>query len=130
MQSYNAQKEDCNLLCGKQSLVDDVKNNMLADMTAPFGQYANDADSVESSRDYYSIYNRVDGMSSKKLRYQVPMNPSVYQNPDGTNSTFLFPGDPYKPVAQLSITDFNDNFSPSWAISLLPYHPEFYNTTN
>lgn len=125
LQAYNSQLEDCNLLCEKLTVVDNMRTNMLADMTAPFGQYANDADSIESKRDYYSIYNRVGGLSTGSLRYQKPVDPSVYLDPAGKVSTVLDANQQPQQPQNLSIEQFNDNFVSSWATSLLSYHPEY-----
>ncbi|HSC38818.1 MAG TPA: hypothetical protein VLD19_13135, partial [Chitinophagaceae bacterium] len=109
--AYNDQREACDEVCGTTLMSTYIRNQMLADMTPPYGQYAN-PDSVDN----FSIFSTASG------RYY---NTVLYTNEKGIPDTiYLVNGDTVA-AAKLSIPDFISNFKPSWAENLLSLHPEY-----
>ncbi|WP_207512921.1 LamG-like jellyroll fold domain-containing protein [Longitalea luteola] len=88
-----------------KNLYASVREQMLADVTPPFGQYAN-PDNV----DQYSIFAR----HQFRLTYTRVTD---YKDENGNP-------DPLDPRS-LSIPEFVKEFKSSWAVSLLPHHPEY-----
>ncbi|WPQ61472.1 hypothetical protein SIO70_24240 [Chitinophaga sancti] len=116
--AYNEAVDACNALCNTTSPVDEMRTAMLEDMSPSSGQYAN----VEDTSDIYSIFYSDDNDSEplyslKSLSYKSSTGTvdSVY---DESVGGFVLP-------QSLSAEDFSAKFKPSWANSLLQYHPEY-----
>jgi RHS repeat-associated protein len=92
-----------------------MREQMLFDLTVPFGQYANTDDSKRCS--FLSVFNI----------YTLP-KPESYKDENG-DADYVFvtrDGQEVKKAPQeLTKEEFIDNFKPSWAEALLEYHPEY-----
>lgn len=104
--AFNAYKElssSCEDLCLGRTIDKDYRAQMLADMTAPDGQYA-DPDKITG----YSIFQNGPTRPYQTVRYldengnEDPLNPHT-----------------------LDMVSFSAQFKKSWAESLLPLHPEY-----
>ncbi|HTA81721.1 MAG TPA: kelch repeat-containing protein [Bacteroidia bacterium] len=111
---YTAQSQ-CNLLCQTPSPCTGLYSEMLADVTLG-GQYCTytQSGSTYSPGDASSVLN--------STYYQYPVTP--YLNSAGTNDSVVINGLKYLPQ-QLSLSEFIQNWKPSWASSLVGYHPEY-----
>jgi YD repeat-containing protein len=90
------------------------REQMLQDLTAPYGQYAK-AD-PQSGCSFFSVLNI----------YQQPL--LTYKGSDGEIALVTVMRDGVEvriPPQQLTREEFIENFEPSWAESLLGYHPEY-----
>jgi len=124
MTAYNNALSSCAALCG-DSLSDDqdIVAAMLQDLTPPYGQYADSI--LAHNSDVYSIfYIRKDDSLSYTPVFRLP---AVHYLDDNGNIDSVY--DPISGLMalpnQLSMTQFVQNFRPSWANALLPYHPEY-----
>ena len=97
---------------------DDIRREMLLDVSAPGGQYAN----PDSTQDVYSIFHAAAG--STYLRYQKPgiVYLDDFGNPDHVINDLT--GRLVTPDS-LDVIQFARKFKSSWANALLPYHPEY-----
>lgn len=119
---YDAGIEACDARCKTPSDCDLLRSAMLADLS-PGGQYATyEVDAVTS------VYSAPDVTS---MFYNHPVGGPWYRNPaspyldeNGIPSVVWINGIYYQPQ-ELSMRDFIHNWQPSWAESLLPYHPEY-----
>lgn len=110
----------CNLICGLEDEVDEVREAMLQDMTPSSGQYAN---GDFSGTDIYSIFKK----NGTLVGYQTMTN---YKNGEGKlDSVYDDATGIRMPPQKLSQTKFIDQFKSSWAASLLPLHPEYCKLT-
>ncbi len=115
--SYKEAIAACNQFCEiGDTAVNYVRQNLLRDMTAPSGQYAN----PDSTQNIYSIFYTGNGTPIYKVSSIVYTD--EFNSPDSVfdNNT----GIKVKPQ-DLSAVDFAKNFKPSWAKALLQYHPEY-----
>lgn len=124
--AYQEGVASCNLLCNYNAPAEnDIRKSMLLDMTAPTGQYAD----ILKSDDGYSIFYADEDAEDDDAVEAVPVyaRPGLnyldeYGNPESVYSskagTYVKPND-------LSVEEFTENFKPSWANTLLPYHPEY-----
>jgi RHS repeat-associated protein len=120
--AYQQALDNCATLCNTKTEYDDLKASLLADLTAPSGQYAN----VDSSaNDRYSIFHS--GVEHNADSIPPYTDPDItylneFGQPDTAYSqetgTFVIP-------QQLSPKEFSDKFKTSWAEALLPSHPEY-----
>jgi hypothetical protein len=117
LNSYEIEKTTCNEICGTTGIEDETLALMLEDVSAPAGQYANDAGVNLSGRYPWSIFS-ADFSAAPKLKYQSPASP--YLDSDGQPSLVngVVP-------ELLTPAEFEANFKDSWAKSLLPKHPEY-----
>jgi RHS repeat-associated protein len=124
MTAYNNALSSCAALCG-DSLSDDqdIVQAMLQDMSPPYGQYADSI--LAHSSDIYSIFyvkkdDSLDYVPVFKLPevHYLDDNGHIDSVYDPTSGLMVLPN-------QLSMTQFVQNFRPSWANALLPYHPEY-----
>jgi RHS repeat-associated core domain len=119
--SYNQAREDCNELCGTSaSDYNDIRRNMLMDMTPSSGQYAN----IDNAGDALSIfYYYVDNGDTVKPKYQ---DVTGYRDENG-NIEMVYDEVVGKmvPPQNLSAEVFAQKFKLSWAEALLPLHPEY-----
>lgn len=109
---------------------DDVRREMLLDVTAPQGQYAN----PDSLQDVYSILRVVSGQT-----YRVYQTPNIQYKDEFGNADLVMDDNNGQMVTpdKLDYIQFSRKFKDSWAQSLLQYHPEYcklqqldgYNTT-
>jgi len=118
-QTYNDGLKACYEL-GDTALTayDDLRREMLLDVTAPEGQYAN----PDSLQDVYSIFHIVSGQTYP--RYQTP---GIQYNDDFGNPDHVIDDNTGQLVTpdQLDTVQFARKFKPSWANALLQYHPEY-----
>jgi RHS repeat-associated protein len=126
-QAYLQAQADCRNLCDSLSEYEDVTTEMLLDMTAASGQYAN----PDSSKDQYSIfYTKYDVTGHSVTLAPAYTRVSGYVNEDGkldsvydeTTSSLVYP-------QQLSPVAFVNKFKLSWAQTLLQFHPEYCKLT-
>ncbi|HVM86891.1 MAG TPA: hypothetical protein VMT76_01800 [Puia sp.] len=119
-QAYQEALNNCNILCNASSEVDDIRNQMLLDMTPPSGQYAN----PDSSQNKYSIFFPVVLPDKDTVPYYQTITNYTddFGNPDmvydESTNTFVAPQD-------LDSASFIQKFKLSWAEALLPHHPEY-----
>lgn len=112
--AFNTMKENCERLCdGVVPLHKSIREQMLADVSPPYGQYADPAKRNEFHNIFapFFFYFRL----YKFLTYY-----DEYGRPD---SVMLDDGSKVPPSA-LSIEEFTARFKPSWATTLLSIHPE------
>ncbi|WP_440134895.1 RHS repeat domain-containing protein, partial [Chitinophaga sancti] len=116
--AYNEAVAACDELCGTTSPVTEKLDMMLADLTAPSGQYATLSDSIYA---YSIFYHKGDNVQPTYMKSDLVYLDeygrvdSVYEESQGT----------YVRPQQLSAEAFAAKFKPSWAKALLPYHPEY-----
>jgi hypothetical protein len=110
---YAKQTTDCNALCPRDTNeIDMITSQMLTDMT-PGGQYAD-----STNIDQWSIFYPASGTLLYMSSY------IQYLDANGNPDTVIINGYPLIPNL-LTQKDFVNNFKPSWANALLPYHPEY-----
>lgn len=119
--AYQAALSACSSLCQTTTAADDIQTAMLQDMTPPYGQYADTAKAENA--DKYSIFYTPDSNDYVPL-YKLPQ--IIYLDVNGKPDSVFNPNsgimvDPNS----LSPSEFVQNFRPSWANALLPYHPEY-----
>lgn len=104
--AYNNMVKECDNLCYGKSIDKSIREQMLADVTAPDGQYADP--------------NAVDGTSVLR---DIGNNTLLYS----TITSYIDEnGNPDASPSQLPTVDqFVSAFKPSWAEALLLHHPEY-----
>ena len=115
----------CSVLC-QDSLSDDndIENAMLQDMTPPYGQYADSSSSVIHTDVYSIFYIKPNVTTSFTSVYQYPG--IVYLDANGNRDSVYDITSGLKVVPNsLSVSQFVQDFKPSWASALLPFHPEY-----
>ncbi len=122
-QIYNRNLANCRAYCERPSECDMLEEAMMADLS-PGGQYAgysvDPLTSVYSTTDVTSIFYNHSGTGPL---YRQPLTP--YLDEDGvTPSVIRINGLDYPPQ-ELGMKDFIFYWQPSWAASLLDYHPEY-----
>jgi RHS repeat-associated protein len=119
-QAYQGAKTACDALCNKTSETNEREQALLLDMTAPSGQYAN----PDNIKDKYSIFyadpsdeNAVPHYKDPSVAYldEFGKRDSVYNSVSGL---YVLP-------QYLDPQQFAAAFKPSWAKSLLKFHPEY-----
>lgn len=124
--AYQNALANCDAVCS-DSLSDDVDilNAMLADVTPPYGQYA-DTNTVgpQGLADGFNIFHiPTDGTDTIPV-FQLAQ--ITYLDANGNpDSVFLLNSGINVIPGLLSRTQFVQNFKPSWAYQLLPFHPEY-----
>lgn len=119
--AWEAAMTNCDALCKIPADLDQIRRSMLLDMTAPSGQYANAAD-VE---DKYSVFYNKDAQGNL-VAPLYKTDTLVYRDQEGAvvtvyddnSGTSVLPG-------ALTQDQFAAKFIPSWANTLLPFHPEY-----
>jgi len=117
--AYQAAMQTCKVLCNENTETDDIRSLMLADMSAPSGQYANP--SIDSLYKYSIFYKaNVDAIP----KYQ--QTDIVYLDENG-KPDMVYDDDQgiYVKPQQLGKQQFAALFKPSWAEALLKFHPEY-----
>ena len=115
-QAYNDGLKACYELGDTAALTikDDIRREMLIDVTAPYGQYAN----PDSTQDIYSIFY----LSGGSRPYQTVSYVDEFGNPDhvidDNTGNLVSPQD-------LDYMQFARKFKESWAETLLSKHPEY-----
>ncbi|HWY98808.1 MAG TPA: kelch repeat-containing protein [Bacteroidia bacterium] len=104
---------DCNALCAASSPCNGLYQEMIADVS-PGGQYCT---YTLSGSDY------IPGDVASVLNSDYK-NPTNYVNSSGILDSVLINGVKYPPQ-KLTLTQFIQNWKPSWASSLVTYHPEY-----
>ncbi|MCW3463666.1 RHS repeat domain-containing protein [Chitinophaga nivalis] len=115
--AYAKAVENCDVLCNKATLADDLRNAMLADVTAPSGQYADLADDSTGQSFLYRSKGEEPVYTRGDIFYvdELGRPDSAY---DATRNAYVVP-------QLLSAAQFSENFKPSWAEALLQFHPEY-----
>ncbi|HSY76831.1 MAG TPA: hypothetical protein VK890_08245, partial [Bacteroidia bacterium] len=111
---YQAQAQ-CNQLCATFSPCTSMYNAMLADVSLG-GQYC----TYTLSGATYAQGDATSMLSSSAYPHPNP----AYKDAAGNIDSVLISGVKYCPK-DLSVTDFVINWKPSWAASLVIYHPEY-----
>ena len=101
----------------------DIVSAMLQDMSPPYGQYADTT--LAAGADTYSIFYIAPADTSSYL--PVFKLPSVHYTDANGNPDSIYNAQSGIMVNPNSLTtsQFVQNFRPSWANALLPYHPEY-----
>ncbi|MDB5202924.1 MAG: hypothetical protein JWQ27_2333, partial [Ferruginibacter sp.] len=119
--AYSMEKASCDDLCSSTGLHTSAREQMLADMTAPYGQYAE----IDSAYDPHNIFysNAVTGLP----RFKLLVGGDFYKDAFGRPDSIVNSAGQRVPPTDVSITkeDFINNFKASWATTLLPLHPEY-----
>ncbi|MCP9752451.1 RHS repeat domain-containing protein [Ferruginibacter sp. HRS2-29] len=115
--SYLLEKSACEEICVGTTTENETLSLLLEDVSAPAGQYANDASTAIGSRYAWSMFSP-DFAAGPKLKYQVPA--TAYVDADGNPSVVNG-----QSPENLTPQEFSENFQDSWAKSLLPKHPEY-----
>ncbi|MHA4845778.1 RHS repeat-associated core domain-containing protein [Flavitalea antarctica] len=105
--AYQTRKLECDKICERIGIHNDLREQMLADMSPPSGQYAN-ADLI----DEYSIFFPMQGLP---VWHDGRVD---YRDENGKPEVI----DP----RSLSQEEFIARFKPSWAEALLILHPEYH----
>ena len=123
MTAYNNLLNSCSNLCQSNTDANDIKSAMLADMTPPYGQYADTA--LAANSDIYSIfYIKPPDSSAYTPVYKYQQ--IVYHDPNGNrDSVYLPTSNIMVDPNSLTMSQFVQYFRPSWANDLLPFHPEY-----
>lgn len=120
--AYTKAQEDCAALCDSTvTEANDIRRNMLMDMTPSSGQYAN----IDSDNDILSIFfSSADGDApDTTAKYQDVTN---YLDANGNPDLVYDEGSGQLVAPQnLSPEVFAQKFKLSWAEALLPLHPEY-----
>jgi RHS repeat-associated protein len=116
--AYTNAAEACNLLCQKISESETVRKAMLADMTAPSGQYAN----PDSTAYNYSIFSDKGGMVTPRFQDTT----IAYLDAEG-KPAMVFNENTQQMIRPQNLlpAQFAAKFQPSWANALLRFHPEY-----
>ena len=123
MTAYQNALSACDALCqDKESDDNDIRKAMLQDMMPPYGQYADTTRNVHA--DKYSIFYQPANDSNYVPTYKL--SSIVYKDENG-NPDKVYSQTSGIMVSPNSLTteEFVQNFRPSWAEALLPYHPEY-----
>ena len=117
----------CSVLCkNTQSDDNDILNAMLQDVSPPFGQYADTL--LAAGADKYSIFFIKPGDALDSANYTPIFKlPAVHYLDANGKPDSVYNEESGIMVAPNSLTtsQFVQNFRPSWANALLPYHPEY-----
>ena len=125
--SWQAALSACAPLCQTTTAANDIENAMLQDMTPPYGQYADTSENPGA--DIYSIFYvkppaNANDTSDYQPLYTLPQIAYLGENGlpdsayDARSGLMVTPN-------ELTPAEFAQAFRPSWANSLLPYHPEY-----
>jgi hypothetical protein len=118
---YNRQVANCNLLCPKTANhIDEVTSDMLQDMTPPFGQYAD-----STKIDTWSIFRNVAAIIFPFRAGQFYQQTFIHYYDENGQLDHVYINGVATLPNNLTRAQFVDNFKPSWANALLPYHPEY-----
>ena len=134
---YTKDSLACADACGyssRLSTLANLRNQMLADMMPFTGQYAFDPAGIVagSEQEKYNIFTSSPAISGKtKPFYKNPHTEgtatSIYYTSDNSTDPALYDGDNNYLLPNIAVADFANRFQPSWANSLIYYHPEFSN---
>jgi RHS repeat-associated protein len=118
--AYQLQKDACSDLCNGTGLQTSIRQQMLADMTPPYGQYAE----LDSASDVTNIFYS-SGVTG--LRFKLIPSGTYFKNEFGLpDSVYNSLGNKVPPTdGSVTESDFISNFKPVWAEALLPLHPEY-----
>jgi RHS repeat-associated protein len=117
--AYQAAVAACDVLCDAGSEISGIRNAMLLDVSGPYGQYANPADTLN----IYSIFYHPD----ERVQAPYTRDSVVYYDEQGRRDTVYNEiTDTYVIPQQLSPEQFAAKFKVSWSESLLKFHPEYY----
>ncbi|PSL24497.1 RHS repeat domain-containing protein [Chitinophaga ginsengisoli] len=117
--AYLAAVAACDVLCDAGSEIAGIRNAMLLDVTGPYGQYANPADTLN----VYSIFYHADENITAPYRRDTV----VYYDELGRRDTVYDEiSDTYVIPQLLHPQQFAAKFKESWAEALLKFHPEYY----
>lgn len=123
--AYQNALNACSALCQDSASDDnDIENAMLQDMTPPYGQYADSSTQTINSDIYSIFYVKPNVTTSFTSVYQYPG--IVYLDVNGNrDSVYDIASGLMVPPNVLGLSAFIQNFKPSWAYALLPFHPEY-----
>lgn len=122
-QAYSRDSAQCAGLCDTSShRLDMTRQLMLADMMPFTGQYAKDPATITSPGTMYQKYDIFSTTGGGQHPfYKSPQSGSYYDLNGAIDQSILqSPG-----LSNTSPQRFDSLFVPSWATSLLPYHPEY-----
>lgn len=127
--AYAQAKEQCNILCGTTvntefATLANIRKQMLADMLPFTGQYAVETEAGTVSK-RFNIFSTTSGYFIQPY-YKNPKteaNDPYYKDEAGQNDPDLYGG--AVNLSSLNAIDFTSMFKPSWAKSLIKYHPEY-----
>ncbi|HEX5154745.1 MAG TPA: LamG-like jellyroll fold domain-containing protein [Parafilimonas sp.] len=121
--AYNSALASCDQYCNDavNANTDYIRQAMLSDMTPKTGQYAN----MDFAEDEHSIFYKPNP-DSIPVYQRVTGYKDEYGEPDSAWDNVM---NKKVPPQQLDATQFAEQFKPSWAEALLPYHPEFCKLT-
>jgi RHS repeat-associated protein len=130
--AYKSALDNCNLLCQPVSQVSATKRQlMLADMM-PGGQYAQlplieDGNNMHDKYDIFSTHHPTRTAPAYRRPIDASQQEDYYYDATGKTDVTIHPSplDRYVKLEETSAQEFVDIFQPSWATSLLRYHPEF-----
>ncbi len=130
--AYKSALDNCNLLCQPVSQAAATKRQlMLADMM-PGGQYAQlplipDGNNMHDKYDIFSTHHPTRTEAAFRRPINASQQEDYYYDATGKTDVTIHPSplDRYMLLDEISSQEFVDLFQPSWATSLLRYHPEF-----
>ncbi|UPK67195.1 RHS repeat domain-containing protein [Chitinophaga filiformis] len=117
--AYLAAVAACDVLCDSGSEIQGIRNAMLLDVSGPYGQYADPADTLN----IYSIFYHAD----ENVQAPYRRDDVVYYDELGRRDTVYDDvSDTYVIPQLLNPEQFAAKFKASWAEALLKFHPEYY----
>ncbi len=124
-QAYSRDSSQCASLCDNSShRLDILRQLMLADMMPYTGQYAQNPDSVLSKGTMYNKYNIFSASTfSSQPFYHNPQSGFYYDATGAVDQSI--PSVSSGLLQNVGVKRFDSLFVPTWASSLLPYHPEY-----
>ncbi|MDE3248445.1 MAG: hypothetical protein KGO82_07300, partial [Bacteroidota bacterium] len=113
--AYNRQLKECDELCGNTTVAAGIRRQMLADITPPYGQYAN-PNAIDDNSIFYpsTLIPGRPRFADIQTYFDQNGKPDQITTATGTDIP-----------QNASVSDFTDNFKDSWADSLITKHPEY-----
>lgn len=119
--AFKTQQSTCNDLCENTGIHNSIREQMLIDMTAPYGQYAE----FDSAYDPHNIFYTMSGIGGLRFK-QLPggvFYKDEYGRPDSIINATGIKVPPTHPT--ITALEFLENYKLSWAETLLELHPEY-----
>ncbi|MCW3094074.1 MAG: hypothetical protein JWP81_5143 [Ferruginibacter sp.] len=120
--AFEAQKASCDEMCSNTGLQTSIRQQMLTDMTPPYGQYAEMDSAYDINNVFHGSWWGIWSLRFKQLPVGV-----YYKDEFGRPDSLLNDALKKVPPTDRSITaqNFLDNFKDTWAEALLTLHPEY-----